>query len=123
MTASHNPEKFLRKPFRLTSGPVRDGKPSHAVYPLVRIRSAKRIKPAVKRNSIIVDKSYNGSTCFLYGGISCTRNSAGVMIRDDPQSCELCTAPCKQGIVVIYDHEKLVVAAELIQHRLYGLPQ
>jgi hypothetical protein len=99
------------------------GKPSDAEDPLVGIGSAERIKPAVKRGSIIIDKSYNGSTCFLYGGISCTRKSAGVVIRDDSHSRELCTAPGQESIVVVHDHEKLVVAADLIQHRLYGLPQ
>ena len=58
MAASHNPEKFFWKPPRLTTHPVWLGKSPYAVDPLVRIRRTKCIKPAVKRDGIIIEKNY-----------------------------------------------------------------
>jgi hypothetical protein len=59
MTAPHNPEKFLWKPGRLTSEPSRLSEAADAQDAFVDIRSTKGIKPAVKRNSIIVEKYDN----------------------------------------------------------------
>jgi len=58
MAAPHNPEKFFREPFWLTAKPVGFGEAADTIDALIGVRRAKSVEPAVKRNSVIIQKNY-----------------------------------------------------------------
>ena len=77
MAAAHHPQEFFGKPFRPLLLPIGSGNTPHAVDSLVSVRRAKRVKPAIKGNSIVVEED---DDCTLRHVKSCVPRSGKAVL-------------------------------------------
>jgi hypothetical protein len=86
MAAAYNPKKFFREPSRLCAAPSRLRKAANAVNAFISIGRTKRVEPAVKRDSVVIEKSYYCSLRRIETCIARSGEPAAMAIRKD---CEV----------------------------------